>query len=81
MSSYLPFKMLHLGHIAKSFALRESPSELGAKFQKGRRNVKNKVQDISSFKRRIIPLEDRVSEFSGGSDTSNKKMRKNKAFL
>lgn len=35
----LPFKALHLGHIAKSFCLREAPSELGcripnAKYQK-----------------------------------------------
>ena len=74
MSYCLPFKELHLGHLAKSFALRESPSELGANFAKrggrmgagGRVMRANKIKDTSSLKRRNVALEDRCSEFGGG---------------
>lgn len=67
MSYCLPFKELHLGHLAKNFALRESPSQLGANFHRNHQTMKmnRKIKDISSLKRRNIPLEDKVSEFGG----------------
>lgn len=79
MSYCLPFKELHLGHLAKSFALRQSPSELGANFAKGRGRMMraNKIKDTTSLKRRNVALEDRCSEFGGGIITGKmKKARK-----
>ena len=76
MSYCLPFKELHLGHIAKSFALRESPSELGANYVKNRKTMNaNKIKDTTSMKRKNIPLENKVSEF-GGLVSKVKKQRK-----
>lgn len=75
LSRYLPFKGLHLGHLAKSFALRDPPKELAAKMRK-RKIYKKSIESSHSLKRKsIIPLEERISEF-GGLETMNESRKK-----
>lgn len=63
-----------MGHLAKSFALLQSPSELGANFSHGRRPMRtNKIKDTTSLKRRNVAIEDRCSEFGGGIITGKEK--------
>ena len=75
----LPFKQLHIGHVAKSFCLRESPSTLGAaafvlnqtktkKFKQSREMVKNKT---NKRKRCNLPIEMRFNEYSSGLSSSS----------
>ncbi|OTF77739.1 hypothetical protein BLA29_013792, partial [Euroglyphus maynei] len=75
LSSYLPFRQIHFGHLAKSFALLEPPKELASKLRLNRK-VKKTV-DIGAMKRKSIPMEERVSEF-GGFETELKKKRRKK---
>lgn len=73
----LPFKELHLGHLCKSFGLRDSPRNLaGFKREFVQSKVKNRSetekfsmkftrnkQTINAMNKRMIPMENRVSEF------------------
>ncbi|KAH9414812.1 ATPdependent RNA helicase [Dermatophagoides pteronyssinus] len=76
LSSYLPFRQIHFGHLAKSFALLEPPKELASKLRMNRK-VKKTV-DIGAMKRKSVPMEERVSEFSGFG-TEIKKIRRKKS--
>ena len=62
----MPFRELHIGHIAKSFALRESPSELGASVRQDRRRIKSKLGNTATMKRKAVAIEEMCSEFGGG---------------
>ncbi|UXI22950.1 hypothetical protein NH340_JMT08893 [Sarcoptes scabiei] len=61
LNSYLPFQQIHLGHIAKSFALIDPPKQFVRNLQKHRRP---KFESSNLFKRKImIPIEERISEY------------------
>jgi ATP-dependent RNA helicase DDX31/DBP7 len=68
LKDILPFKQLHLGHICKSFCLRESPRVLGVSYQP----AKPKERSSNGFNRnprtgkRPLPMEYKTSEFSSG---------------
>jgi len=71
----LPFKELHLGHLCKSFALRDAPRTLSSfKHQLPRKIAKPENEKFSSkfarnhqiFAKRMIPTESKCSEFDSG---------------
>lgn len=85
----LPFKQLHLGHIAKSFCLRESPSTLGAaafalnqtKAKKIRQEKESTIRQRMSLKRKSnLPIESRFSEYSSGLTSSSATLKKKRYF-
>ena len=81
----LPFKDLHLGHVAKSFCLRESPRELGAtgfrfKHTNNDGTEKHEIQqNMFKRKRHDVPLELKISEFDSGFDQVKKLKRLKKS--
>lgn len=68
LKDILPFKQLHLGHICKSFCLRESPRALGMSYKP----AEPKERTAHPFNRTIrstkrpIPTEFKTSEFDSG---------------
>merc|ERR1712130_783036 len=78
------FKELHLGHCAKSFALRDPPSKITGigkgqwveKQEKRSKDLKREEKIIKAQKRRIDQKSLIMSEYSSGMDT--KKAKKNK---
>ncbi|XP_042902622.1 ATP-dependent DNA helicase DDX31 isoform X2 [Parasteatoda tepidariorum] len=82
----LPFKALHLGHVAKSFCLREAPSNLRGSVPPKKHNGKRSGFDRSSEKSKPMKrkFQATVSEFdsglsfiSSGSGQQKKKRKKN----
>ncbi|XP_022154763.1 DEAD-box ATP-dependent RNA helicase 17 [Momordica charantia] len=50
-------KKLHLGHVAKSFALKQQPSAVGKSFKKQvKKRKRNPKQDVSSSKKRTLQI-------------------------
>ena len=48
-------KKLHLGHVAKSFALKQQPSVVGKSFKKQvKKRKRDSKQDVSSSKKRTL---------------------------
>lgn len=56
LKSIFMVKKLHLGHVARSFALKEQPSLVGKSFQKQtkKRNRDQKQKGGSNKKRRVV---------------------------
>ncbi|GFU45015.1 probable ATP-dependent RNA helicase DDX31 [Nephila pilipes] len=72
MRHILPFKALHLGHIAKSFCMREAPSNLnhpmiGHKFSK--QSVRKKFEGTEKNKKPMKRKLQAISEFDSGLST------------
>ena len=84
------FKKLHLGHYAKSFALRDAPTSLGAgaamraqavhksKQEKKQRVEKNKMRGVIAQKRGAVPKMATMSEFDSGLDNLTQLLSKEK---
>ncbi|XP_054164746.1 probable ATP-dependent RNA helicase DDX31 [Oppia nitens] len=53
ISEQLPFKSIHLGHLAKSFALQESPKALGAYGYRLKQQSIDLQQKYNSYNRRV----------------------------
>ena len=71
LKDILPFKLLHLGHICKSFCLRESPRALGASYRPSikkehHNGFKSKAFNSRSTGKRPLPSEMKTSEFDSG---------------
>ncbi|KAF8788414.1 putative ATP-dependent RNA helicase DDX31 like protein [Argiope bruennichi] len=77
----LPFKSLHLGHIAKSFCLSEAPSSLNAALpnQKYSRPNFKKKPDCKPVKRKFQTISEYDSGLSSlGSDFGGKNKKRKK---
>ena len=78
------FKDLHLGHCAKSFALRDPPSKITGigkgnwveKQEKRSKDIKREEKIIKAQKRRIDQKSLIMSEYSSGMDTKKAKKAK-----
>ena len=78
------FKDLHLGHCAKSFALRDPPSKITGigkgnwveKQEKRSKDLKREEKIIKAQKRRIDQKSLIMSEYSSGIDTKKAKKMK-----
>jgi len=69
MTDVLPFKSLHLGHLAKSFALQESPKALGAFGFRLKQQSIDLQHKYNSYNKRIQHnLEDRTGDHTSASD-------------
>ena len=74
--SFLPFKELHLGHLCKSFGLRDAPRSLNNFKQEfgNKLNYKSENEKFSTkfaknsniFNKKLIPTERKCSEFDAG---------------
>lgn len=77
MRNFVSFKELHLGHICKSFALRDAPRTLSSfkqEFASKKMIHRSPTEKFSSkfasksniFNKRQIPIESKFSEFDSG---------------
>ncbi|XP_074599427.1 ATP-dependent DNA helicase DDX31 isoform X1 [Brevipalpus obovatus] len=74
MKNVLPFKDLHLGHVATSFCLHDSPKALGAGSYLLRQTQAQHFRsfDYKTNRKKVVPTELRLSEFDSGLPGSKK---------